>query len=358
MSAVTEIHTGGIKQFYDKILLVALLVALLVSAAILWFKIQQSKELLATSGEAVMPSEEQTVAPVDEAQMLAQMERLREPFQIPPRSQRMFVSEIRYACQKCGKPVPMLEKKCPFCGFEDEGVVDPTRRDSDGDGMPDWWEEKYELNPFNPDDATLDSDGDGFTNYEEFLAGTDPRNPASFPDLPIKLRIAEPPRREPLQVQFLAVQEIIEGQKSYQLNLRDRTYFAKVGDRVGGFEIVGYDEANDALIVRQGQRQRTLKRGVGAMDEDYIVKFLLLVDGSRFDVKVGTEFKLRGAAYRFVELMADGRARVVAVESGKEYLVPAVDPRELEIRLNDPSRGIGPEGIQSEIFAPTPPLRR
>jgi hypothetical protein len=36
------------------------------------------------------------------------------------------------------------------------------------------------LNPL-VDDADLDADGDGFTNLEEYNAGTDPQNRASFP---------------------------------------------------------------------------------------------------------------------------------------------------------------------------------
>lgn len=45
--------------------------------------------------------------------------------------------------------------------------------DSDGDGMPDWWEERYGLNTFLAD-AHGDGDGDGATNLKEFLDGSDP----------------------------------------------------------------------------------------------------------------------------------------------------------------------------------------
>jgi Ca2+-binding RTX toxin-like protein len=42
--------------------------------------------------------------------------------------------------------------------------------DTDHDGMPDWFESQYHLNP-NVFDANGDSDGDGYTNLEEYLNG-------------------------------------------------------------------------------------------------------------------------------------------------------------------------------------------
>jgi hypothetical protein len=51
--------------------------------------------------------------------------------------------------------------------------------DTDGDGLPDTWENLYGFDPYNPADAALDSDGDGLTNLQEYQLGTDPRDPAS-----------------------------------------------------------------------------------------------------------------------------------------------------------------------------------
>ena len=45
--------------------------------------------------------------------------------------------------------------------------------DADKDGLPDWWETLYGLNP-NVADSHVDSDGDGRTNLEEYNAGTNP----------------------------------------------------------------------------------------------------------------------------------------------------------------------------------------
>lgn len=49
--------------------------------------------------------------------------------------------------------------------------IDP---DTDGDTLPDWWEEIYGYDPIVTDDATLDIDGDGLTDYEEYLYGASP----------------------------------------------------------------------------------------------------------------------------------------------------------------------------------------
>ena len=51
--------------------------------------------------------------------------------------------------------------------------------DNDRDGMADTWELAHGFNPADPLDALLDTDGDGQSNLAEYLAETDPRDPAS-----------------------------------------------------------------------------------------------------------------------------------------------------------------------------------
>lgn len=55
--------------------------------------------------------------------------------------------------------------------------------DTDGDGMPDEWEIKYNLDPNDPADGAIDSDGDGYTNVEEYLNGTDPNEKINYRNL-------------------------------------------------------------------------------------------------------------------------------------------------------------------------------
>ena len=55
--------------------------------------------------------------------------------------------------------------------------------DSDGDGLPSWFENTFGfLDPNNPDDAKADQDDDGLTNLEEFEGGTIIDNPDSDGD--------------------------------------------------------------------------------------------------------------------------------------------------------------------------------
>ncbi|MEW6536816.1 MAG: RHS repeat-associated core domain-containing protein [Candidatus Auribacterota bacterium] len=56
-------------------------------------------------------------------------------------------------------------------------ALDPTNPDTDSDGLPDGWEKNNDLNPFDPNDASLDFDCDGLNTAVEFIHNTDYRNP-------------------------------------------------------------------------------------------------------------------------------------------------------------------------------------
>jgi hypothetical protein len=50
-------------------------------------------------------------------------------------------------------------------------------KDTDGDGLPDKWENENRFNPYSPHPLNADADGDQLTDLEEFRNGTDPHHP-------------------------------------------------------------------------------------------------------------------------------------------------------------------------------------
>lgn len=54
--------------------------------------------------------------------------------------------------------------------------------DSDNDGMPDVWERKYGLDPYDASDAVKDCNDDGYTNIEKYINGMDPARKIDWTD--------------------------------------------------------------------------------------------------------------------------------------------------------------------------------
>jgi RHS repeat-associated protein len=69
------------------------------------------------------------------------------------------------------------------------GTDESLTQDSDGDGLPDYWEIANNLNPNDPGDAAQDPDGDGLSNLEEMIRGSNPHGSDDS---------YTPPTREPL----------------------------------------------------------------------------------------------------------------------------------------------------------------
>ncbi|HOW98169.1 MAG TPA: S8 family serine peptidase [Kiritimatiellia bacterium] len=97
------------------------------------------------------------------------------------------------------------------------GRVDAYRAvgldDDDADGMPNWWEIVFDLNPTNAADAGFDPDGDGLLNGQEFSANTDPTNGASV----LQLIEALPSESNAVAVAWQSGQEGFDSGRTYDL---------------------------------------------------------------------------------------------------------------------------------------------
>jgi len=74
----------------------------------------------------------------------------------------------------------IVKNRASTTGFPSDRVFVVSLPDTDADGVPDEFEHAHDLDETNPADAMLDADGDGMTNGDEYVAGTNPRDPTSY----------------------------------------------------------------------------------------------------------------------------------------------------------------------------------
>jgi pectate lyase len=84
---------------------------------------------------------------------------------------------------RTGKPTyknGIIDAPADVGGWPEYKAGDGPDVDTDGDGIPDWWEKKYGLDPNDPSDGVKDLNGDGYTNLEKYLNGIDPTKKVDF----------------------------------------------------------------------------------------------------------------------------------------------------------------------------------
>ena len=260
--------------------------------------------------------------------------------------------------KSCGAPMPADVKVCPFCQTkqpEEKKVV----RDSDGDGIPDEWEQENGMNPNDAADASADADGDGFTNVEEYEAGTDFKDPKSHPDYLDSLKLVLPLKATTLPFYFEKATEIPSGYRYFFKDPKQKNDYGKLGrvysvlkdEEIGktGFVVKSYEKKSKTSSIKGGTgmtkvvdvsvaeiaRKSDGKRVRLVIGERHVavdVQATLLYergDGQPLTVVPGQEFSLNMGKYKVesLEAMQPKGAKIVIkdLESGKLKTLEALE---------------------------------
>lgn len=348
MSQALRGKNDWLRDHYEKIIFVVALVALFISSILLiqWIQTDQehAKPNLARINWKGAPVAIKDTLHFEEILDRARTEATA-PLTVPERS---TISEIRVACIKCGKPIPYSALSCPFCLAEQPAIINVDTVDTDGDGIPDKVELAWGLNPQDPTDAAGDLDNDGFTNLEEYLSKTDPKNPESYPDPIVKLRVAAI-RPVPFYLRFVSTSLFGDGSTRFQLNLQslERTYFVKLGDEVLGYQVTKYNptapEGESIVLVRKADKHEVrLVKGRPVTQQELAILFFNLIDHQslRPPKRLNDVFTFRNKEYKVIDIQP---ASVVIQETttGDKVTVPLVTSAEKDA-LNPAAAAAGP----------------
>jgi len=324
-----------IQSHYEKLLLLVALVALLISSAFLVQQIQADQEDFAFSVQRLSwkgsPVKRQDTLALD-AVLTEARELASTPLTVATRT---TVSELRVGCIKCGRPIPYEAEECPFClAVQPEHDREETR-DTDKDGILDSVELAWGLDPQDMYDALDDLDGDGFNNLEEFRGKTDPKDPDSSPDPVVKLRVAVI-KAVPFYLRFVGTSKFGDGSVRYQLNMqsKERTYFAKLGDVILGYKVENYDPegkggAETLTMVRQSDKRSVdLIKGRPVTEQELKILFVSLLDRSKLPPqRLKDVFTLRGVDYKVVDIRRES-VLIQNVKTAEKVVVPLLTNEE------------------------------
>jgi hypothetical protein len=204
---------------------------------------------------------------------------------------------------------------------------DPRNPDTDGDGIPDGWEVAHGLRVYEPADANADADQDGLTNLEEYRAGTNPQNPDTDGDgLPDGMEVRET-GTNPLVSEIKGIANVAEVPGAQTVATLGRwtksgsTIYAE--DRRGYVEYVIAAPAADVYRIEIEGRERYFKTPVVPMP------LLVSVDGEYLDrLNLTYGNKTNGLVHCFTPwlLAGDHRVRIYwdNVSSGCSLLIQTV----------------------------------
>jgi len=296
------------KNYYDKILVLGVLLALLFSLFFLAMHVGILKREYAKfeRQQGALSPRHPHPPPPDLAVFEEGARRRQSPFQVADWTQtnQVMVPELRVSCVHCDRPIPYFALVCPFCR-KDQPEIKELSPDRDSDGMPNDWETQYGLNPLNPADAAGDLDNDGFTNLEEFKFETRPNDAQDRPPWTAKLYLTQ---IKPLKfaLVFKAVSTLSD-RLMFQLNLRDgdKTLFRTLGEDADGFKLVSYDKDNAVLTLKRGEKLIPLVKGQRNPRTEFEVVMVFDVENREIPARVDSEFVLRDSKFKVKEIDSD-----------------------------------------------------
>ena len=289
-----------LKANYDRAVLIAAAVFLLISAVAIWWSAIQFGSRLVTPPPA------------------------------PPKtaSQPPVAVELDRAAEQLQKPVPWKSSTR-------SGLFVPEKHFIGADGMPSTlqntqvhppvpneWFEKYALPIEDADALEQDPDKDGFTNLDEWKANTDPTHAESHPDYTTKLHLVSA-TEEPFRYIFASRTRDKFGINS--IDESEPTQFLKVGQIIRGtdFKIMKFTEkeernqygmrmdVSELLLEHQGSHaQVTLVKGQVATSPQSVATFVYTWGGRKeFEVRKDQEFPLATAegnrTYKLIDVRPD-----------------------------------------------------
>jgi hypothetical protein len=333
--------SGLLQQNYDKIILVVVLAAILISGLLLALQLNNGSAMKPITEAVLASTAPIATPPLDDAMVNRIDQIMSSPRQIAAAQRRMMVGDLRVSSVPDGLPIPFDALVCPFTSNAQPAIIRAEERDSDGDGIPDVWEEKYGLNPFDPGDAAMDKDADGFSNLEEHIAKTEPTDDTDFPPPSAKLRLVRV-QVNPFKLRFLGLSSLPNGDTVYQLNLRtlERTYFPRMNDEVEGFTVVGYDEKaaeGPTLTLQQGDKTIKLVRGRVRDEQAYTALMIFLVDGKRYKANLGETIVVLDRNYKVVDIK-ENHVVIRDEESGRNIEIGLISAEERQ-KLTKPGLG-------------------
>jgi hypothetical protein len=311
---------GDRKAFgIEKLILAAVLLALVASAMVLYLKIQDRSAKVAAKGW-MDPGTVQMARRLKQDTILNAIAELERPAQSDKRKHYVLSSEPRVIAVGSVYPIPFEATVCPFTGLQQPSM---DQLDRDEDGMTDVWEDRYGLDKFRPTDADQDLDKEGFTNLEEFQAQTDPTDPESRPISAAKLRFVESKVRT-FKFKFLAVTELPGDRKVFQLNSRGKTDFKELGESIGDTTVKAYypksDTEAERLVVERRGREIVLPKGVVVREPESQAELINLLDKKTETVTMGQLLSVYDDVYTVVGIDTNS-ATVQLYETDELYTV-------------------------------------